>query len=183
MKKNLFIFILVVVVIALVVFIIFDKNNNFNKEEIATLVPVATTTEEVIGNAAIASGSIENFIGDITALPDSAEAPKPEIITEESQIPLGAIKLEISDKGFTPKSFKVLAGKPVTLALTATGVNTHVFIFPNDSLMGLTVLIRGGETKTINFVSPKAGTYLFRDDIPTYRENTGEMIVKDLVIN
>lgn len=183
MKKNIFIFILIILVILLAVFIILDKKNYFKKVEKISVAPIATTSEEIIDNIETAATSVENFIGDISAMPDSSEAPKQEVVTKESELPLGAIKLEVSDTGFNPKQFKVLAGKPVTLALTATGANTHVFIFPNSSLMGLTVLIHGGETKTINFVSPAAGTYSFRDDIPTFRQNTGEMIVKDLVIN
>ena len=114
----------------------------------------------------------------LSALPGSEEAPKQEIVESGSTIPAKAISISVTDKGFSPDSFTVKAGQQVTLAIMAADGNTHVFIFPNASLMGLTTAVLSGETKMITFTAPEAGSFLFRDDIPGYRENTGTRVVE-----
>lgn len=113
----------------------------------------------------------------LNALPGSPEAPKQEVVTPD-KIPAQAVKMNITASGFSPKTFRVKAGAEITLALTASDGNTHVFLFPNASLMGLTTMVLGGETKTLIFNAPIAGSYPFRDDLPAYRSNTGTMIVE-----
>lgn len=113
----------------------------------------------------------------LSSMPGSDAAPKQEVVTAD-KIPAAAIKLSVSDTGFSPKDFTIKAGQQVSLAITGVGSSTHVFIFPMASLMGLQTMVSGGETKVITFTAPNAGTYTFRDDIPTFRQNTGNMIVK-----
>jgi len=113
----------------------------------------------------------------LSSMPGSDAAPKQAVIKAE-EIPSAAIKLSVSDSGFTPKEFTINSGQEVSLAITAVGSSTHVFIFPMASLMGLQTMVSNGETKMITFTAPNAGTYTFRDDIPDFRKNTGSMIVK-----
>jgi len=113
----------------------------------------------------------------LSSMPGSESAPKQELIPAD-KIPAAAIKLSVSDTGFSPKDFTIKAGQQVSLAITGVGSSTHVFIFPMASLMGLQTMVASGETKVITFTAPNAGTYTFRDDIPTFRQNTGNMIVK-----
>ncbi len=113
----------------------------------------------------------------LSALPISKEAPKKEAVKKDD-IPAQAVRLNISAEGFSPSEFRVKAGAATTLALTATDGNTHVFIFPNASLMGLTTMVFGGETKIVTFKAPAAGSFSFRDDIPGYNQNIGTMIVE-----
>ncbi len=113
----------------------------------------------------------------LNALPGSPEAPKQEVVTPD-KVPAQAVKISITAAGFSPKTFRVKAGAEITLALSASDGNTHVFLFPNASLMGLTTMVLGNETKTLIFNAPVAGSYPFRDDLPAYRANTGTMIVE-----
>lgn len=113
----------------------------------------------------------------LSAMPGSPEAPKQEVVAA-NEIPAAAVKITVSDNGFSPKEFTLQAGQKASLAITAEGNNTHVFIFPNASLMALAMMISGGETKVMEFTAPAAGSYAFRDDIPAFRNNTGTMIVK-----
>ncbi|MFA6995587.1 MAG: cupredoxin domain-containing protein [Patescibacteria group bacterium] len=93
-------------------------------------------------------------------------------------IPADAIRIKVSAAGFVPNIFSVKAGQSVTLAISSDDNNAHVFIFPRASLIALTTMVLGSEIKTVTFTAPAAGTYNFRDDIPEFRNNTGEMIVK-----
>lgn len=114
----------------------------------------------------------------LSAMPNSDEAPKQEVVENAEAIPAQAINISVTDKGFSPNNFTVKSGQKVTLAISAADSNTHVFIFPNASLMGLTTAVLSGETKMITFTAPEAGSFVFRDDIPEYRDNTGTMVVE-----
>lgn len=173
-RKKLFILILIAGALIVVGFIVFEKNKNFGREK--TPADLSSSTE-VASASVVALSTSTNFTGSLNTLPGSLDAPQ-QIQVETAQIPVGSVRLEISDSGFSPKEFTVLANQPVSLALTATGSSTHVFLFPDAALMGLTMMIAGGETKLINFTAPAPGSYSFRDDIPTFRANTGLMIVK-----
>lgn len=175
-KKSLFGLIILGLGLIVLVFVAFQKNRNLNTEKVAP--PVASSSEVIVeATSSPLNASTTNFKGTLTTMPGSPDAPQ-QVKVETAEIPVGSVRLEVSDRGFSPKEFTVLAGKPVSLALTAVGVNTHVFIFPDSSLMGLTMMISGGDTKVLNFTAPAAGVYGFRDDIPTFRLNTGTMIVE-----
>ena len=167
-RKKLFILILIVIALIAFGFVVFEKNKNFGKEK--TPADLSSSTE-VASASVVALSTSTNFTGSLNTLPGSLDAPQ-QIQVETAQIPVGSVRLEISDSGFSPKEFTVLANQPVTLAIAAQGSNTHVFLFPNAALMGLTMMIAGGETKIINFTAPAPGDYSFRDDIPTFRANT-----------
>ncbi|MFA5131414.1 MAG: cupredoxin domain-containing protein [Patescibacteria group bacterium] len=187
-NKKLTILIAVLVIILVVILFAFLSNKNWLKpsgvvtqsntagESKATTSPVAETK-----TASLEGVDVSTIVPVIPAtlgeLPGSADAPQ-QVVVETSNVPTSAIKLSVSAEGFSPKEFTVSAGQKISLAVSSVDNNTHVFIFPNASLMGLTMMILSGETKLIEFTAPAAGSYSFRDDIPGFRGNTGTMIVK-----
>lgn len=134
----------------------------------------ATSAESNI-SAADAAALAKSPAANLSALPGSADGPK-QIKVKAEDIPTAAIKLEVSATGFNPSEFRVKAGTAVSLAITATDSSPHIFIFPNSSMLALTTMVLSGETKILTFVSPKAGTYSFRDDLPNFQKNVGQMI-------
>lgn len=150
-----------------------NSSDNQTNQTNSSLVPNTPS-----GNSTSSAPAVISPSANLSAFPGSPEAPKQEVVTSTDKIPAKAIKIQISADGFKPKTFSVKAGQSVTLALTSTDNSAHVFIFPTASLMALTTMVLNGETKTITFDAPTAGTYSFRDDIPSFRANTGEMIVK-----
>lgn len=189
-NKKLAIFIaLMVFIVAVIVFaflnnkkLIFTSKNNVSKTKVSANVNNNTTISAENGGVTVPEGVDASTMAPLipvalSVMPESPDAPK-QVITDIKEIPANTIKLSVSDAGFSPKEFTVSAGQKVSLAITPVGNNTHVFIFPNASLMALTMMVSSGETKVINFVAPSAGSYTFRDDIPSFRNNTGTMIVK-----
>ncbi len=195
MKKKNIIFAIIIVLVVLFLIIVLALNNknsqnstqrttaknSINNKKTAQTAQTAQT-DQTAQTSGLDSGNPEEVIVppipvNLSLMPGSPEAPKQEKVAVKD-IPAKAIKLEVSDQGFSPKEFTINPGQPVSLAITAVGSNTHVFLFPNASLMALTVMISSGETKVINFTAPAAGSYPFRDDIPSFRANTGTMIVK-----
>ncbi len=174
-RKGLFVFILFGLGLLVLGFFIYRKMINVTPE--SKIDVIASSTKESATTTSPLNASTTNFNGILNTLPGSPDAPQ-QVQVDSSQVPVGSVRLEISDRGFNPSEFTVLAGQPVSLAISAVGANTHVFIFPDSSLMGLTMMISGGETKVLNFTAPEAGNYNFRDDIPTFRQNTGVMLVK-----
>lgn len=188
-KKVTIMVVLLLLILAVVVFAVMSQKNNgltASKNPKATNVvnektnssqSLSTEKEEALPEGVDADTVAPSAPAQLSVMPGSPEAPKQAVIKAE-EVPAAAIKLTVSDSGFSPKEFTVQAGQKASLAVTASGDNTHVFIFPNASLMALTMMVSGGETKVMEFTAPAAGTYTFRDDIPTFRNNTGTMIVK-----
>lgn len=143
--------------------------NNNTAESLVT----ATTTKSVpfVNPIQVAGPSL-------SALPGSPEAPKQEVITKDKEVSAKAIKLGVSANGFDPREFTINAGEEVILAISATDDKAHLFLFPNATLMALTTMVFGKQTKTITFNAPAAGIYEFNDGISAYSGNTGKMIVK-----
>jgi heme/copper-type cytochrome/quinol oxidase subunit 2 len=178
-KKNLiFAIIGIVIVLILVILIVLNTkttgNSNQGDQPKSSLTANETENNQENAPQSFGPASIPAELG---VLPGSSGAPEQEVVTA-AEIPATAIKLEVSDQGFKPNEFTVQAGEPVSLALTASGDNAHVFLFPIAAMMGLTTMVAGGETKMISFTAPAAGTYSFRDDIPKFNKNTGTMIVR-----
>jgi|GEM_PF-1294618 len=117
--------------------------------------------------------------GEIAPSSDMINSPvAPGLSPTDPELPAGAVKIKISAAGFSPGKFTVSAGQLVTLAVSSVDSGTHVFLFPRASLRSATTMVSAYETKIVTFVAPAAGVYPFRDDIPAYRSNIGEMSVK-----
>lgn len=116
----------------------------------------------------------------LDATPGTPEAPQQSNPIGANSIPAGAVKLSISAAGFSPNTFSVRAGDPVTITLTSTDSQTHVLLFEDASLAALAVGVGPGETRAITFNAPKAGTYAFHCDVPGHagRGERGTMTVK-----
>lgn len=190
-KKIVVITIIVVIALVLVATLLnANKTKTVGQDTNQVTPTVQNPTSQPSGSAPLGNASATPVVSPATvssnqevaaslgSLPGSSEAPKQELVTSTEKIPSAAIKLSVSDTGFSPDTFTIKAGQEVSLALTATGSSTHVFIFPNASLMGLQIMVSAGETKVLTFTAPNAGSYPFRDDIPSFRQNTGTMIVK-----
>ncbi len=116
---------------------------------------------------------------DNSALPGSFEAPYQSMALKENEIPYGAMKLNVSDKGFEPKEINAEAGKATIISLTATD-NVHILRFEDASLQGIRIIVSPEETRAIVFNAPKAGDYVFYCEMEGHREagETGVMRVK-----
>lgn len=114
-----------------------------------------------------------------SATPMSSEAPRQTPPLVPSQLSPQAIRLSISEQGFSPNKFTATAGQPLTLAVTTTDRLTHLFQFTVEDLYAVRILVNGLTTKAITFNAPaKPGEYAFRCGIPGHEQETGKMIVK-----
>lgn len=187
-KKTLGLAVLIIVVLILVIVLSLNatKNNPTVKKDIQGMPTGQTQNNQTPSNLETGTttpvvpstvSSNPEVAAALSSIPGSEAAPKQEVVAAD-KIPSASIKLSVSESGFTPKDFTIKASQKTFLAITNTGSSAHVFIFPNVALMGLQTMVLPGETKVTTFIAPDAGTYQFRDDIPNFRQNTGEMIVQ-----
>lgn len=193
-KKNLiFAIVILAIILAIIIGVVIKTNNDqkiANQDQSLNNQTNQTNQTAVTENTPAdntASGTNTQSFGTPTApaaiqadlgmLPGSEGGPKQEVIKAE-EIPASALTLKVSDTGFIPAKFTIKAGQKVTLAVTSVGGNSHNFLFLDARLMGINTMVSAGETKTVTFTAPPAGSYSFRDDIPTFRKNTGTMIVQ-----
>jgi plastocyanin len=118
---------------------------------------------------------------DQAAEPGSPEAPRQTAPITEEDVPDTAMKVSVSASGFDPNEFTVRRGAAVTLSVTATDEQTHIFKFSDPSLKGVAVGVGPGETRAITFNAPdERGTYEYFCDVPGHagRGETGTMIVE-----
>lgn len=112
--------------------------------------------------------------------PMSSEAPLLTSNINKDNLPESAIKLEVSSSGFSPNEFRVKAGAPMVLAVSAVDQYGHVLIFDSPLLQSVSTPLNPGETRARSFNAPAAGEYTFRCDVPGHagRGETGKMIVE-----
>ena len=142
-------------------------------------VVAATGTSPIATSGLVVTAEGKPVKLDVT--PGTPQAPQQSNpITKPADLPSKAIKLSISSAGWSPKEFTVSSGAAITVAVTATDNQTHVFKFDDPSLDAVAVGIGPGETRAITFNAPKAGTYKFHCDVPGHsgRGETGDMVVK-----
>lgn len=113
--------------------------------------------------------------------PGVGDAPRQSVPLGEEDIPAQAIELKVSAAGFAPNTFTVPAGRAVTLAVTATDDESHLFVFEDPALSAVVVGIGPGMTRIISFNAPETpGSYAFRCGVPGHaaRGETGVMVVR-----
>lgn len=113
--------------------------------------------------------------------PGTPEAPQQSNpIASPAELPRAAVKVSISSAGFEPTQFSVKSGEAVTVSITSSDTQTHVFKFDDPSLEAVAIGVGPGETRAITFPAPKAGTYKFHCDVPGHagRGEVGEMVVR-----
>jgi len=110
---------------------------------------------------------------------ESALAPQQTSAVAKESLPESVIQIKASvDGGFSPDSFTVQAGVPVTISITNQESSRSVTLGFVDPILSAVMLGAGpGETRAITFQAPAAGEYVFIDGIPGH-PGTGRMIVK-----
>lgn len=115
------------------------------------------------------------------ALPMDPAAPRQTPPVDAKVLSKEVTKIGASAAGFSPSSFTVSKGAPVTLSLSSTDGYTHVMVFSDPSLSAVAMGVAPGETRAISFNAPTtAGEYSFRCTVPGHeaRGEKGVMIVK-----
>ena len=113
-------------------------------------------------------------------VPGAPEAPKQSEPIEKEELPESVLKLEVScEKGFVPQVFRVRPGQVVSISLTAVDDQNHAIAFTDRILRGVSINVRGGETRAITFKAPDTpGEYAFVCPYHT-DEETGKMFVAE----
>lgn len=113
--------------------------------------------------------------------PMSPQAPQQTAPIDKTKLSNDVVKLTITSGGWSPNSFTVKAGAPVSVGISSGDQYTHIFMFDDSSLSAVAVGVGPNETRAITFNAPtKAGEYKFHCDVPghTGRGEVGTMIVK-----
>ena len=182
-KKNIIIIVVVVVVVGVVVWLLStgaipSPRTGSPSEGIET--PQGTAAAP--GTSAITEeGQVVTQTGEAVKLdvePGTPEAPQQSNPIGEA--PAGSVELSVSESGFSPSTFEVRAGQAVTISVTATDTQTHVFKLSDPLLSAVAVGVGPGETRAITFNAPSSGTYGFHCDVPghTGRGESGTMTVR-----
>lgn len=155
---------------------------------VGTQTDMGTVTQSGVvaasGTSAVASsGVVVARSGQATensVAPGTPTAPQESVPVASTAVPKAAIKLTVTvSGGFSPNTFTVSAGAPVSVAITSGDQYSHTFVFSDPSLSAVAVGVAPGETRVITFNAPtKAGTYAFSSNIPGQSGETGTMTVK-----
>ncbi|MGI6374306.1 MAG: cupredoxin domain-containing protein [Patescibacteria group bacterium] len=151
--------------------------------ESGQLIPEGSRVE-IDGANPIIENTVVTLTGEATkndVVPMSPEAPQQTGPISRDELPGSVIKVEASASGFSPSSFTVKAGAPVTMAISSVDNITHVFMFDDPQLMAVAIGVGPNETRAITFNAPsEKGEYSFRCDVPGHsgRGEIGSMIVE-----
>lgn len=180
-KKSLYIWIVVGVIVAIAIGVYLALDQQSAQEQTGEVqgTPVATGTSIINDEGRVVNNEGIEVRNDVE--PASPEAPQQsDPIEDAAAVPATAIKLTVSAEGFSPSSFEVDAGDPVSLSVTSTDDFTHVFAFKDKSLSAVAVGLAPGETRVISFNAPDTeGEYTFYCNVPGHegRGEVGTMIV------
>ncbi len=141
-----------------------------------------TASSEVAGaNIINLENKVVNDKGTVVvndAKPMTDAAPRLSAPIAKDKIPEASVKLTADANGFRPSEFRVKAGQPVTLVLTADGVGSRL-IFDDITLSSLEIPVPSGYTMAKTFNAPtQLGEYTFHQDMPNRSGQTGKMIVQ-----
>lgn len=159
-----------------------EENNNQNEEGTSTIEDISGAAMVIAGTSLVSSsGKVIDSSGRVLendAAPMSELAPKLSVPLDSESLPQSAVKLTATESGFSPDSFTVSAGAPITLTLTSSGADSRL-VFQDPSLSALELPVPVGYTMGKTFNAPSApGEYVFFQDIPGRRDQVGKMIVK-----
>jgi len=113
-------------------------------------------------------------------MPNSPEAPK-AVVVEKKKLSEEVVKVEVGSNKFSPASFTVKAGAPVSLAFSSVDKKVHVITFSDSSLAALAFAVGADQIKAMSFNAPTApGSYEFHCDVPGHKAagEIGTMIVE-----
>lgn len=106
--------------------------------------------------------------------PGSPDAPQQTGPIDEEALPEETVRVNISAAGFSPEELRVAANTAVTMSVSSTDDQTHIFKFKDDALSAVAVGIAPMETRAITFQTPGPGEYEFYCDVPGH-ESRGEL--------
>jgi len=112
--------------------------------------------------------------------PGSPDAPQQTGPVDEEALPENTVRVTVSAEGFGPEEVRMPAETAVTMSVTSTDTQTHIFKFKDESLKAVAVGIAPGETRAITFRTPGPGEYEFYCDVPGHegRGEVGTLIVE-----
>ncbi|MEW6617219.1 MAG: cupredoxin domain-containing protein [Patescibacteria group bacterium] len=193
-KKNIIIYVVVaIIVVAIVVYALMSGGGSqvpgLDEGKVGEKTDQGTVTEKGIV-AAPGTSAISTSTGKVVTnegievkndvVPGTPQAPQQSNPVAPEALPSAAIKLDVSASGYAPNQFTVKAGAPVTLSVTASDNQTHIFMFDDASLSAVAIGVAPKETRAITFNAPTSkGEYTFKCDVPGHagRGETGKMIV------
>ncbi|MCF7906997.1 cupredoxin domain-containing protein [Patescibacteria group bacterium] len=199
-NKLIYLIITIIVILFLVVVLtprqeekyIEEEVEGFTLKEISDLeaAPEIEVTEEPIVVAPGASlvdqeGVVLTEEGEAVNSDDvgvgSKDAPQQSEILEEEkkeQVAENSLNMEVSrETGFVPNVFRVKPGQAVTILLTVTDNQKHIFRFKDSRLRAVAVTVKAGESRAITFNAPtQIGSYEFICGDPSHSA-TGQMVV------
>lgn len=194
-KKNVIVYVVIaIIVVVIVVYALMSGGGSsvvpgIDKAQVGEKTDQGTVTEKGIV-AAPGTSAISTSTGKVVTnegvevkndvVPGTPQAPQQSNPTSPEALPSAAIKLDVSAAGYSPNQFTVKAGAPVTLSITSSDTQTHIFMFDDSSLSAVAVGVAPKETRAITFNAPtKKGDYTFKCDVPGHagRGETGKMIV------
>ncbi len=161
--------------------VVIDKDLKAPSEELEVVDNLGSAIATTAGASLITKdGKVVNEKGQVVqnnASPMTDLAPKlSQPVNEEDLLP-GTIKIIVDENGFTPNTFTVSAGEPVTLSLSARNVSARL-VFENSDLSALEIPVRPGYTFAKTFNAPSPGEYVFFQDMPGKYNQKGRMIVE-----
>lgn len=168
---------LVVIVAAIVFFVRYS--DRFTPERAVLKRPMPTLLSVSAPKVREAAVRVAPVAAKISIDPNAVIETGP--IKNAAALPRGAVSLNITKEGFTPRTFTVSADTPVVLSLTSGDGSSHSLFFENGSLSAVAVGVAAGETRAIAFNAPSVpGTYAFYCDLQGHAERgeTGIMTVK-----
>lgn len=202
-QKNKLTYLVIIIIVILLLIVIFSSRRQeeeyfdeeiegFTPQEISDLeaapeIEVMEEPIEVAPGASLVSeeGVVLTKEGEATTTDDvgvgSKDAPQQSKILEEEEreeVAKNALNMEVSrETGFVPNVFRVKPGQAVTILLTVTDNQKHIFRFKDSRLRAVAVTVKAGESRAITFNAPaQIGPYEFICGDPSHSA-TGQMIV------
>lgn len=188
MSKNKSVILVSILAVLLIAVIVWWRWSIAQKSNIQPVVPINTSAS--VDKAVLPGGNkinAENKV--VTAegapvksdvMPNSPEAPK-AVAVENKKLSEEVVKVEVGGNKFSPASFTVKAGAPVSLAFSSVDKKVHVITFGDPSLAALAFGVGSGQIKAMSFNAPSVpGSYEFHCDVPGHKAagEIGTMIVE-----
>ncbi len=182
MSKNKLTIVIILVALLVIIAIVWWRWSIAQKSNIQSVAPINTSAsadKAVLpgGNKINAENKVVTAEGapvKSDVMPNSPEAPK-AVVVEPKKLSEAVVKIEVGNNKFSPASFTVKAGAPVSLAFSSVDKKVHVITFSDPSLAALAFGVGSGQIKAMSFNAPSApGSYEFHCDVPGHKA-TGEI--------
>jgi len=112
-----------------------------------------------------------------SVMPNASDAPK-AVVVNKKKMSEQVINITVADNKFTPDTFTVLAGAPVSLAFSSGDRKTHIISFRDEDMAAASFGISSNQTKAMTFNAPsEPGDYEFFCGVPGHEE-VGVMHIK-----